>query len=663
MIKKFNLLQILMVSFVILLIFGIQQRLFFILSDPPLPHLGLFMFLPFLLLFASFLLFKRLRWFFNSLWVSVLIITLVSDIAYFKFFQTLPSLMSQLPFQQAWDVKDSIITLLTVTDLISIGSLLIIWIYSIYFFIKSKPIFQNLPSGKNIPVRIILSSLGIILTVFFYYRGLQNPIIERTHHIGRSHITTPQNHWGAKYSHIDYAKVFGPINFHVNDIYKAYISKTEEAESIDPQIKEKMKKILKKRWEDNNSISPLYSIAGGYNVIFILLESFQHFLLNLKIDDTEVIPFINHLYKESLHWDHIYDATQRGRTADAEFAIHTGLYPDLEKVSAFNHVNKHFFVFPNELKKRHYKTFSFHGYKKDFWNRTNSHPFFGIDNLKFRESFPIEDKLGLGVPDKIVFPMAVRMLSESQSPFYGLIISLSCHHPYKDLPKESQNLFPSLPNNDPFEVGYLKLAHYTDEAVKILYEELEACGLLDNTIIAIFGDHELGMLDPNADSYQLAKIVENMNKLIGNNAYAIDEDRVVFLINIPSKTKEIIQFMENKPDINGTLADLFPTIFHLMGIPIPNGIMGTQLFHSNERLFYLPPAYDYINKRVLDRFATANQLYTVSKNQGNTIFKCWLTNQNAIEDQKQLERLFLESNFIKLTNHTILKNDAQLEMQ
>ncbi len=74
--------------------------------------------------------------------------------------------------------------------------------------------------------------------------------------------------------------------------------------------------------------SSYFGKEKGKNVIIIHLESFQQFLINLKVNDKEVTPFLNSIYKNqhTISFDNFYHQVGLGRTSDAENMLETGTY-------------------------------------------------------------------------------------------------------------------------------------------------------------------------------------------------------------------------------------------------------------------------------------------------------------------------------------------------
>ncbi len=60
----------------------------------------------------------------------------------------------------------------------------------------------------------------------------------------------------------------------------------------------------------------------------IHLESFQQFLINMKVQGQEVTPFLNQLYqnKATISFDNFFHEVGQGKTSDAENMLETGTF-------------------------------------------------------------------------------------------------------------------------------------------------------------------------------------------------------------------------------------------------------------------------------------------------------------------------------------------------
>ena len=225
--------------------------------------------------------------------------------------------------------------------------------------------------------------------------------------------------------------------------------------------------------------------------------------------------------------------------------------------------------------------------------------------MHFIEDYDFNEKLGLGIPDKTLFPAIVETLAREKDPFYAFVISLSCHHPYNAVPQETADYFPETSKKLKFFAGYLKLARYTDEALEDMYNGLGKKGLLKNTIVVIYGDHDLGFGPPGTPSRVVGgmgppehyrELFDGYRNLLGVNPYSAREDRIPIIMLLPGKQAEIQPHLEKWTQTPGTLIDFFPSIFHLLGKPVPKGVMGSHLFQSRDSLVPLPQFVDYIDR-------------------------------------------------------------------
>ena len=145
---------------------------------------------------------------------------------------------------------------------------------------------------------------------------------------------------------------------------------------------------------------------------------------------------------------------------------------------------------------------------------------------------------------------------------------MSSHAPY-ELPKEDR----TLNLNDGFDkntVGkYFQAIHYTDSAIGNFLNELEAKGVLKNTVVVIYGDHT------SLHKYYADKVA----KTRPYEDWWDNEDKgIPLLIYSPD-------IQGQKVDIPGGQIDLLPTISYLMGIDkekYQNKALGKVLLNTNK---------------------------------------------------------------------------------
>ena len=136
--------------------------------------------------------------------------------------------------------------------------------------------------------------------------------------------------------------------------------------------------------------------------------------------------------------------------------------------------------------------------------------------------------------------------------------------------------------------NYLKLVHYADEAIGELISSLDKAGLLENTIILIYGDHDAKLsiedyikyynYDPYTDSIKSIDDEDYIN--VDFYKYKLDS-RVPFII----WTKEQ-QFNLEIDKIMGTY-DILPTIGNMVGFDSPYRL-GHDIFSDYENIVVFP---------------------------------------------------------------------------
>ena len=152
-----------------------------------------------------------------------------------------------------------------------------------------------------------------------------------------------------------------------------------------------------------------------------------------------------------------------------------------------------------------------HANNADFWNRRTMHQSLGYDRFYSKADYKVteEDVIGLGLNDKSFFDQSVekiKKINKKHESWYGLLIMLTNHTPFSDLDKYGE--FPvdiketvQDENGNPVEVtypymegtklgNYFKSYHYADEALGEFIQKLDAEGLLENTVLVIYGDHD-----------------------------------------------------------------------------------------------------------------------------------------------------------------------------
>lgn len=324
--------------------------------------------------------------------------------------------------------------------------------------------------------------------------------------IGIGSIMPPGYAWGRfikLWNRVSVVNCWGPYIYQVDDIVQSLKPSFNNVFGYDEALK--YTKDFYNNKDDKSSINEYTGMFESKNVIAIHAESLQAFTIGLKFNGQEVTPNLNRLIKSSMYFDNFYAQVGVGTSSDTEFTYATSLLPSNNGTVFVNYFNDEFVTIQNLLKNKGYYVFSMHGNAGDFWNRDAMHMNMGYDKFYSKSSFEIDEEYGLGLSDKSFFRQVVpkiKEISESvDGPFYGTLITLTNHTPWKDAYKYS-NFDVSMTTtvndvkitSDYLEGtsmgNYIKSVNYMDSAIGNFLTSMEEEGLLDNTIIVIYGDHD-----------------------------------------------------------------------------------------------------------------------------------------------------------------------------
>lgn len=323
----------------------------------------------------------------------------------------------------------------------------------------------------------------------------------------------------------------------------------------------------------SNYVKPSTTYFGkekGKNVIIIHLESFQQFLINLKVNGKEVTPFLNSLYrnKHTISFNNFYHQVGLGRTSDAENMLETSTY-GISDGSLFTSLGSEntFEAAPQILHQAGYTSAVFHGNVGTFWNRNEVYKNMGY-NYFFDQNYfsnARTDKIGYGLKDKLLFAESAKYLEQMQQPFYAKFITVTNHIPFSMDAEDLDPKFKTTKTDDETINNYFQTAHYLDQAVHEFFNYLHKSGLYKNTMVIIYGDH-YGL--SNSENETLAPVIGESADT-WNNYNNVQMQRVPFMIHAANLKGKIDH------DVAGEI-DVLPTLLHLLGVNNKNYIQFGQ---------------------------------------------------------------------------------------
>ena len=308
---------------------------------------------------------------------------------------------------------------------------------------------------------------------------------------------------------------------------------------------------------------PNAGVARGANLLVIQAEALQGWVPGTLIHGQPVTPFLDQLRPRSLVYSNLADETAQGMTSDAEYAVLNAQLPLGQGAVAFLRADNHFLTLAHVLQDAGYSTLSAHPFKKGFWNRAVLHPRYGFQRSLFSEELGPGPVVGWGLADDAFFRRMLPELQASSRPFFAFLVTLSLHHPYDHFPDGLKRL--QLGPLEGSALGnYLHGVHHLDRSLAELFVDLERTGLADNTIVAIYGDHD-SRLPADPELLHLAGIPG------WTPAVPLQIDRVAGLIVLPRGQ------VHGEVNTVGGHIDLAPTLLHYLGIQIPRSFAGSVL--------------------------------------------------------------------------------------
>lgn len=229
----------------------------------------------------------------------------------------------------------------------------------------------------------------------------------------------------------------------------------------------------------------LHGAAPRANVIIVQVESLQAFARGLTVGGQPVTPALDALAAESVVATSFFHQTGPGRTSDADLLCHCSVLPSPDRAVAFAYADDHFRCLPGLLAEAGYRTLAFTGTLADFWNARHMYQLYGFDSLDSLDVLARDEVILFGLSDASLLRQTLERLRATPEPFLAFVVTLTSH---TDFPHGEPLPPASLP--EPLLRRYLEAIHYVDRQLGAFVAGLRASGLLDRSVLAIYGDHD-----------------------------------------------------------------------------------------------------------------------------------------------------------------------------
>ena len=364
------------------------------------------------------------------------------------------------------------------------------------------------------------------------------------------------------------------------------------------------------------------NIFEGKNVLVIHAESMQTNAIGMEFNGLPVTPTLNKLSREGMYFSNYYSQVSVGTSSDAELTFNTSLMPTKSGTAFVSYPDRTYISTPSLLKEKGYYTFSMHANNADFWNRRVMHTNLGYDRFYSKADYKItdEDIIGLGLSDKAFFAQSIEKLkkiNKKHENWYGLMIMLSNHTPFSDVNKYGEftvDIKENVTREDgtveevvyPYLEGtklgnYYKSLHYADEALGELITGLEEEGLLDNTVLVIYGDHDARL---NKKDYNLQNNYDKENDDILDKDHENYQEYDSYQYELGRKVPFIIWTKDMKNtslniEVKNVMGmyDAMPTIGNMLGI-YNQYALGNDIFNVKENNIVVFPNGNWVTNKV-----------------------------------------------------------------
>ena len=482
---------------------------------------------------------------------------IIADLFFYRYFSDVISMPVLTQASNVASVKSSVISLFHSYDIVFLLDLVII--PAILYFNRGTA----KPAPRKLSTRLARFAISLVVGITLYGGGIA------------SLLKSQPDIFDTFYDRIYIVQNIGLLGFHSIDAFKFVKSVGKDEVVLSENEKDEIAEFILNKKNQVPAEPKLFGAGKGKNLIVIQVEALQEFVINSTINGKEITPNLNRIARESIYFDNYYSETAGGGTSDAEFLSNTSLFPVRDGSAYIRFSENEYYSLARKLKEEGYGTAVMHAYKADFWNRSAMYQSLCFDEYISRNDYEEDEIIGMGLSDKSFFAQSLDRMKMYEEPFYGFLITLTSHYPF-DNDKRYYSSFDAGEYKDTFLGDYFEAIHYADEAVGYFIDELDKEGLLDRSIVAIYGDHFAVPRDKKEELAEYLKI-KDMDEYNW-----VKHLRVPMLIHFPGGSHKGVNHTA------GGGVDFMPTILNIMGVEssdIP--MLGRDLLNTGDGMAVL----------------------------------------------------------------------------
>ena len=309
-------------------------------------------------------------------------------------------------------------------------------------------------------------------------------------------------------------------------------------------------------------------IFQGKNLIFITAESFS----DMAVDPVHT-PTLYKLMTEGYHFTNFYNPIWGVSTLDGEYVNLLSLVPKPGVWSMKeSHDNALPFTLGHQFGNLGYETKAYHDHSVFYYNRDISHPNLGYDfkgqdqGYSFTDQWPESD---LEMVDKTTPDFLTPDENGQIQPFHVYYLTVSGHLGYTFLGNSMAHKHQDEVADMDMSEGcraYVACNMELDQAVELLIQRLDEAGVLQDTVIAIAGDH-----------YPYGLTVDEISEFRGHD---IDTEYEMY------QSTFLLWTLGMEPETVDKLCgnmDILPTLSNMFGLEYDSRLfMGKDIFSDSE---------------------------------------------------------------------------------
>lgn len=307
-------------------------------------------------------------------------------------------------------------------------------------------------------------------------------------------------------------------------------------------------------------------LFAGKNLIVIMVESANDIIFN-----EEYYPNIAKLVANGYTFTNNYSPRNVCSTGNNEMGGMISLYSINNNCTVNVYKNNTYFesIF-NLFNNAGYVTNSFHDYYDWYYNRNTIHKNMGSGTFYDAVTLGINFSYTYGAydtwaSDEELMEKYLEILDErdEDEPFMSFITTVTSHQPFSTSSNYGDMYMDLFPSNYPTDLKrYMSKLKVVDNAIGILLEGLESRGILDDTVIVLYGDHYPYAID--TDSLNLALDYDT----------SVDKNADQTPLIIYNSSLEATEFSDYT-----SYVDILPTVANLFDLEFDSRLyMGTDIF-------------------------------------------------------------------------------------